>query len=194
MNSVRWLLVTWLFMPGMAAAHGGFGQGTPFYSGMLHVLLGVQFVLPLVAVALLASQRGEGVMPKAQLALAGAVGLGAVLALSGLELGVLTQANRVLTIIVGVLVALGLGLSERVVLLLLTAVGAFCGYELLSLDAPDSAVVWFVGGVMAGAMIVQGGVAILAVAARAEWARVAVRVVGSWVGATALIYLGFAVT
>lgn len=191
--SMRWLLAGLLFLPGIAAAHGGFGQGTPFYSGMLHVLLGVQFVLPLVAVALLASQRGEGTMPRAQLVLGAAVGVGAVIGLTGLDLGLVTQANRVLAIVAGVLVALGLGLSERTVLALLAAVGMFCGYELLRLDAPDSAVVWFVGGVMGGAMIVQGAVAILAVAARAEWARVGVRVVGSWVGATGLIYLGFAV-
>ncbi|MCB1735130.1 MAG: HupE/UreJ family protein [Gammaproteobacteria bacterium] len=180
----------WL-APGVALAHGGFGQGTPFFSGVMHVLMSVSVLLPLIAVGLLASQQGRIVLPRAQVLLPGSMALGAGLALSGVDSSVLIVVGQLAVIVVGVLVAVAASLHVRLVMALIALVGALCGYALMRADAPDSAVVWFVAGTMLGTMIVQGGAAMLALSARADWARIGVRVAGSWIAAIEVIYLGF---
>ncbi|MCB1737012.1 MAG: HupE/UreJ family protein [Gammaproteobacteria bacterium] len=184
-------VITLLLAPSLAFAHGGFGQGTPFFSGVMHVLLSIPVLLPLIASGLFASQRGRGMVSKAQLVLPMLIALGAALALSGVDWGWLITANLVAVIVLAVLVATAVSLTDRGVLTVIGLVGALAGYALLRSDMPDDAVVWFVTGAMLGAMIVQGGVAILALLARAEWARIGVRVVGSWIAAIGVIYLGF---
>ena len=139
----------WL-APGVALAHGGFGQGTPFFSGVMHVLMSVSVLLPLIAVGLLASQQGRIVLPRAQVLLPGSMALGAGLALSGVDSSVLIVVGQLAVIVVGVLVAVAASLHVRLVMALIALVGALCGYALMRADAPDSAVVWFVAGTMLG--------------------------------------------
>lgn len=184
-------VITLLLAPSLAFAHGGFGQGTPFFSGVMHVLLSIPVLLSLIASGLFASQRGRGMVSKAQLVLPVSMALGAALALSGIDWGWLITAKLVAVIVLAVLVAATVSLSDLGVLTVIGLVGALAGYALLRSDMPDDAVVWFVAGAMLGAMIVQGGVAIVALLARAEWARIGVRVVGSWIAAIGMIYLSF---
>ncbi len=174
-----------LLLPRPAAAHlvqSGLGG---FYDGLLHPLVSLGELLPLLALALWAGLRGAGharwlvlAVPLAWLAgygLAGpAPGRAALLAMgaAGVLLGLLAAADvrapRPVLLAVGALVGLAHGL-------LLGAEGG-------GLGALGSALT--VGCLLA---ILSGEVAAL----RAEWTRVAARVLASWTAAVGLLQVGW---
>ena len=174
-----------LLLPRPAAAHlvqSGLGG---FYDGLLHPLVSVGELLPLLALALWSGLRGAGharwlvlAVPLAWLAgygLSGpAPGRAALLAAggAGVLLGLLAAADarvpRPMLLAVGILV----GLTH----------GAVLGAESSGLGAVGSALT--VGCLLA---ILGGEVAAL----RAEWTRVAARVLASWTAAVGLLQVGW---
>jgi hypothetical protein len=185
-------LVVWATCPGRACAHlvnSGLG---PFYDGVAHLFVTPEDVLLVVAVALLAGLGGKRpgrtvlfVLPAAWLA--GAVagrltalsdGLPVLSAALLIALGGLVAADRRLPPVFIAGFALLCGLVH----------GGFNGAALATAGSGGLEVVGIVGAVFAVVALVAGQV----VSLRVAWARVAVRVLGSWVAAIGLLMLGWA--
>ncbi len=184
------LLVTAL--PATAEAHLNVTGMGPVYDGVAHFFMSPEDLVPVLAFALLAGLRGASygrralfVLPAAWL-LGGLVGLpesatngSAVLsAVWFLLLGGLLAADVQFPLLLGTLLAAVLGLDKGYLN------GAGMGH-------PETAVVALVGLVSAVFVMIAVASAFV-VTLRAEWARIAVRVVGSWVAASGLLMLGWA--
>ena len=166
----------------------GFGA---FYDGLAHVALTPSDVLVVVALALLAGQRGAGAARWALLALP-------VAWMAGGALGALRPLDSSLPVLTtltfcsaGALVAFNSKLSVGAVATLSVIAGLLHGYVTGATMAP--------GG--AGALAVAGSVtavfglfAILAAQVTTidvAWGRIALRVAGSWVAAAGLLMMGW---
>jgi hydrogenase/urease accessory protein HupE len=163
----------------------------PVYDGLSHFALTPEDLVPALALALLAGLRGAThgrrvlfVLPAAWL-LGGILGL----AMSGRVSPVLTAISFVL---LGGLVAadvrLPLGSTTVLAALLGVVHGHLNGAALVS---PGPGVPGLVG-VVAAVFALVALAASLVVPLRAAWARVAVRVAGSWIAAIGLLLLGWA--
>jgi hydrogenase/urease accessory protein HupE len=182
----------WASSPGQARAHlvnSGLG---PFYDGIAHLLVTPEDVLVVVAVALLAGLGGRRcgravllVLPAAWLAgvVAGrltelAAGLPVLSAALLIALGVLVAADRRLPVALVAGFAMTCGLTH----------GCFNGAALVPLNGGSLAALGIVCAVFVVVALVAGQV----VSLRADWARVVVRVLGSWIGAIGMLMLGWA--
>ncbi|HEY6256375.1 MAG TPA: HupE/UreJ family protein [Xanthobacteraceae bacterium] len=176
-----------------AQAHlmnSGFG---PFYDGLAHPLLSPEDLLPAVAMTLLAGLGGarQGRFVLATLPLAWLAGMAA-----GWALGLPTAPawlTAVVTALLGALVAGDLRLPLEVMVALAAAIGALHGYDNgHDLAATTGALVGIIGiacSLFAIVSLLAGQVAVL----KAQWARLAVRISGSWIGAVGLLMLGWSV-
>jgi hydrogenase/urease accessory protein HupE len=187
-----WLLLVLVGAPGQVRAHlvnTGFG---PFYDGIAHVLATPEDLLLIVALTLLAGLHGApcgravlGALPVAWLA--GALA-GRMTGLA-VDMPVLSAA---MLIAVGVLVAADLRLSLLWVtgLALICGVvhGYFNGTVLARARVGGLAVFGIASAVFVVVSLLAGQVTVL----RAPWARVVVRVAGSWLTAIGLLMLGWA--
>jgi urease accessory protein len=191
-NCMLATLIVWPSFPGNANAHlvnSGLG---PFYDGIAHLFVTPQDVLAVLALALLAGLGGKPngravlfVLPAAWLAgaLAGRMNI--------LPPGVLV-VNAALLIALGILVAvdrrLSLALVAGAALTCGLVNGCFNGAELAGAGSSGMAAAGIVFGVFVIVALVAGQVATL----EKEWARIMVRVAGSWIGAIGLLMLGWA--
>jgi hydrogenase/urease accessory protein HupE len=180
-----------------AQAHlmnSGFG---PFYDGLAHPLLSPEDLLPAVAMTLLAGLGGAragrfvlAILPSAWL-----VGMlaGAGLAASGAigPSGAPAWLIAVVTALMGALVAADLRLPLAVVIAIAAALGALHGYDNgRDLAATTGALVAILGiacSLFAIVSLLAGQVAVV----QAQWARLAVRISGSWIAAVGLLMLGW---
>jgi urease accessory protein len=174
-----------------AQAHlmnSGFG---PFYDGLAHPLLSPEDLLPAVAMTLLAGLGGAragrfvlAILPAAWLA--GMVAGWAI----GLP-GAPAWLIAVVTALLGALVAADLRLPLAVVIVVAAALGALLGYDNgRDLAATTGALVAILGiacSLFAIVSLLAGQVAVL----QAHWARLAVRISGSWIAAIGLLMLGW---
>ncbi len=163
----------------------------PVYDGVAHLALSPADLALLVVVTLLAAMRGArpgrwllALLPSAWLA-------GGVL---GLTLPVnpsLDWAIGLAFLLAGGLVAADRNLPLPVVSGLVTILGAFHGFLTgAALTAAPSAGLELTGEWVALIVIVTL-VAGLVVSLKAFWARIVVRVVGSWIAATGLLLIGW---
>lgn len=178
--------------PAEAAAHlvnSGLG---PFYDGALHLLSSPGDLLGLTAAALLAGLRGKKAgritvvtLPAVWLAL-GLAGLGAGTAVE------LPWLSVLLLVVLGALVALDpRWLGYRSVALLAALFAAVQGFsDGASLAAAGAGLVPLSGGVVTVGIIALITTALVAPIERV-WARIAVRVAGSWVAAVGMLMLGW---
>ena len=181
-----------VLVPRPAAAHlvtTGLG---PVYDGISHVVMSPDDLVPIIALALLAGLNGPA---------AGRSALFAVTAawLAGGLFGILIPTAAVLPastattsfLLLGGLTALDRRLSPRVVATLAVAIGLLHGWlNGVSIAAGQRESIGLVGIASATFAIVAMTSASV-VALRAPWARLAVRVVGSWVAAIGLLMLGW---
>ena len=174
-----------------AQAHlmnSGFG---PFYDGLAHPLLSPEDLLPAVAMTLLAGLGGAraGRFVLAILPAAWLVGMVAGWAI-GLP-GAPAWLTAVVTALMGALVAADLRLPLAVVIAVAAALGALHGYDNgHDLAASTGALVAIPGiacSLFAIVSLLAGQVAVL----QAQWARLAVRISGSWIAAIGLLMLGW---
>ena len=192
--NLSWLAITvTLALAPSAQAHlmnTGFG---PFYDGLTHLFVTPEDLLPVIALALLAGLRGPHfgrwvlfVLPVAWLVGSTAsVWLAPQLTLPGLDiiltigLGALLAADRPLPFAFVVGLAILLGLVR----------GILNGSELAK--SPSSGEMVAVG-VTVGLFVLVSLLAGQAASVRVRWARVAVRIAGSWIAAIGLLMLGWA--
>ena len=185
-------LALWLLLiPENLSAHlvnSGIG---PFYDGVSHFALSVEDILPALALALLAGQRGARAGRLALFLLPGAWlagGLAGLVHPSSVSSAALTTVSF---LVLGGLVALDARLTPGGVAGLACAVGLVHGY--LNGSAMAAARLGGLGlaGIVATLFVVVALASALVVALRRPWTRVAVRVAGSWIAAIGLLLLGW---
>jgi len=190
-GSLAALAAVMLALPGTAQAHlvsSGLG---PFYDGALHLLLSPGDLAGLLAIALLAGLRGARAgrftvitLPAAWL-LAGLLGLGLPALPDPRWLDIVSL------LVPGLLVAADARLSPVALAALAAAYGLlhglFNGAALAAIGAGTSALL----GIVLTALVLTLLVAAAVTPLRVLWARVAIRIAGSWVAAVGLLMLGW---
>jgi urease accessory protein len=187
-------LLIWASCPGRASAHlvnSGFG---PFYDGVVHLFVTPEDILVVVAVALLAGLGGKkyGRAVLFLLPLAWLVG-GVAGRMTHLAAG-LSMLSAVLLIASGALVVVASDrwLSMRVVAAFALTIGLVHGFFNGAALAGANSGSLAVGGIVCAAFVVVALLAGQVASLQKEWARIMVRVAGSWIGAIGLLMLGWA--
>ncbi len=177
--------------PSHAEAHlNSTGLG-PVYDGLLHFLQSPEDLLPVLALALLAGQRGADYGRRAMFVLPVAWFLGG---LAGLvtKSSSSTALTCISFLLLGGLLAANARISLRATTLLAVLVGLFHGYLNGSgMGQPATGALALLGLVFAVFVLVAIAAAFV-VRLRQQWMRIAVRVVGSWIAASGLLMLGWA--
>jgi hydrogenase/urease accessory protein HupE len=201
MNSVRksqlplyaFFAFTLLMWTVPAEAHlNSTGMG-PFYDGLMHFLMSPEDIIPVLALALLAGLRGANYGRRALFVLPTAWLLGALAGLSALSAAPHPFIGAAWFLLLGGLVAADARLSLRVTTALAALLGLYHGYlNGAGLGQSLSVMVTLVGLVFA-IFVLVALIAAFVVRLHASWARIAVRVGGSWIAASGLLMLGWAV-
>ena len=168
------------------------GMG-PFYDGLAHFLMSAEDVLPVLALALLAGLRGAAFGRRTLFVLPTAWLFGGLFGLTAAA----TQSNAVLSatwlLVVGALLAANAKLSLRTMTALAALIGVYHGYlNRTGMGEPETAVIALFGLVFAIFVLIALAAAFV-VRLRAQWARIGVRVAGSWIAASGLLMLGWSV-
>ena len=167
----------------------GFGG---FYDGVAHVALTAADLLVVLALALLAGQRGTQAARWSLFALPAAwfvAGMaGAMQGNPATTLPVLTTLSFG---VAGALAALGARLPPAAVAAYAAVAGGAHGYVNGATLAPGGAGVLALAGAAAAVFCVLALTSAQVAVLRPGWTRIAVRVAGSWLGAAALLMLGW---
>jgi urease accessory protein len=163
----------------------------PVYDGIFHLLLSPEDLIPLVALALLCGQRGAPYARRTLWVVPLAWFAGGV---TGMFAGPthLTAFSGVSFLLLGGLVAL----NAQVPLALLTALAALFGFFHGYLNGAGinrfADGTYVLSGLAAAVCVVVAVFASLVIPLRRPWTRIAVRVAGSWIAASGLLLLGWA--
>lgn len=164
----------------------------PVYDGIGHFLLSPDDLLPAVALALFAGLRGPRPGRLALFALPAAWllgGLAGQLASSPPHFP-LTPFSF---LVVGILVAADARLAPALVAALAIALGLLHGFlNGVAISEAGASVPLEVTGIMAMLFVLVALVAAFVISLRPPWARIVVRIAGSWIAATGLLLLGWA--
>jgi urease accessory protein len=179
--------------PVSAEAHlNSTGMG-PVYDGLMHFLTSPEDVAPVLALALLAGLRGAEYGRRAMFVLPAAWLLGGLV-------GTLVSAARGSAVLsalwvlcLGGLLAADARLSLGGVTVLAVLLGLSHGYLNGSGMGQLGVAVPAFLGLASAVFILVALAAALPVPLRAQWARIVVRVAGSWIAASGLLMLGWAV-
>ena len=114
-------------LPKGALAHGNLAVGD-FYSGLLQPIFHFDSLLPIVAVALWATQLGTAEIWRLPVVFMGAVLAGSVVATLGIQVGAVVWAPRVAMLVLGLLVATRFKVPPLPALALGLVVGLADGY------------------------------------------------------------------
>ena len=168
------------------------GMG-PIYDGLMHFLTSPEDLVPALALALLAGLRGATYGRRALFALPAAWLSGSLLGLAAAA----TNGSAILSsfwfLLMGGLVAADAKLSLRATTALAALLGVVHGYlNGTGMGHSVSAALAVLGLVVAVFVLVALAAAFV-VQLRAHWTRIAVRVAGSWIAASGLLLLGWAV-
>jgi hydrogenase/urease accessory protein HupE len=182
-----------LLLPAIARAHlTDTGLG-PVYDGIAHLLLSFDDLLPVVALALLAGLNGARagrlvlfVLPVAWLA-GGIAGVSA----GGAAAPPIVASRALLAL--GVLTAASARLGPSLVVVLTVALGLIHGWLNGAAIAAGGREATGLLGIAGTIFVVVALASAAVVSLRRPWARIAVRVIGSWIAAVGLLMLGWGV-
>lgn len=178
--------------PGSAAAHlNSTGLG-PLYDGAAHFVTSPGDLLSALSLALLAGLRGSESGKAALFSLPSAWLLAALAGATRPALDEPALAPALWLIALGGLLALDAKLSPRAVAALAAALGLYHGFlngTGLGWSAPTLGAL---AGLAAAVFALCALASALVVALRTAWTRIAVRVAGSWIAASGLLWLGWA--
>lgn len=174
-------------LPELAAAHGGLPGGGGFYSGAAHPFLAIEQFMGLLALGLLLGGGAGSRLPLLFLAATLCAGLAAGLGYSGAEPLMLGLA-----LVLGGLLAVGQPVPVWGMSLAAVLTGWIVGTD-TDVPAPAStslaeSVAPF-AGVVVGVFLIVLNAAALSSAAKGPAAGIALRIVGSWIAAIALMVL-----
>lgn len=177
----------------VACAHVASAQAGAFYAGLLHPLTALEHVLPMLALGLLAGQRGLSEGQGVLLAFVVALAAGAGLAPPGAAPGWIPPLNVGSLVVIGGLVAAAWRLPAALLYALALGFGATHGHANGAALPPDLSPPIFAIGLVAAALLTTGyGLVVADALSRLKpaWPRIAVRVAGSWVAAVGILVLG----
>ena len=163
----------------------------PVYDGLVHFVLSPEDLVPALALAALAGLRGAAHGRRVLFTLPTAWLLGGLLGLS-IGVGVSPLAPVASFLLLGGLVATDARLPLAATSALALLLGLFHGYlNGIAMARPGLGALGVIGIVVC-VFTLTALVTSLVVPLRAVWARVAVRVAGSWIAAVGLLLLGWA--
>ena len=178
---------------GPADAHlNATGMG-PIYDGLMHFVTSPEDLVPALALALLAGLRGAPYGRRAMFTLPVAWLLGSLFGLSAALVNVGTLWASLWFLLLGGLVVADVQLSPRSMTALAALLGLVHGYVNgtgMGLSAPSIVAAL---GLASAVFVLVVLIAALVVQLRAHWARIAVRVGGSWIAASGLLKLGWSI-
>ncbi len=167
------------------------GMG-PVYDGMAHFFLNPEALVPVLALALLVGLCGASYGRRALFVLPSAWFLGGLIGLPESAANGSAIISALWFLVLGGLLAAGIRLSLVVTTVLAAVLGLYSGYlSGAGLGEPLVAPVALLG-LVSSVFLVTALVASFVVTLRANWARIAVRVAGSWIAASGLLMLGWA--
>ena len=168
------------------------GMG-PFYDGLMHFLMSPEDIVPVLALALLAGLRGANYGRRALFTLPVAWLLGGLAGLSAMSAKPHPFLAATWFLLLGGLLAADAKVSLRMTTALASLLGLYHGYmNGIGMGQLDTAAVALLGLGFA-VFVLLALAAAFVVRLRAPWARIAVRVAGSWIAASGLLMLGWAV-
>ncbi len=162
----------------------------PFYDGLLHLFETPQDVLAITALALFAGLRGAAHGRLVFFLLPGAWCLGGVIGLAR-PIPIEAAAGTASLLLCGLLVATDARLPLAATALVAAIVGLVHGLENGAAISAGRTGALGLAGIVAAIFVVTALAAALVVSLRAPWARVAVRVAGSWIVAIGLLLVGW---
>ncbi len=184
-------VVSILLWPSFAAAHlvtTGLG---PVYDGIGHLVLTPEDLIPVLAVALYAGLRGAALGRRALFVLP-------LTWFAGGLLGVTIEGLPTLPIpaisfmLIGVLVAADLNLSQKLFTVVIVWVGFVHGI-LNGVALKEGPGVLGLVGILVALFVIVALVSAFIVSFKKPWARIMVRVAGSWVAAIGMLMFGWVV-
>lgn len=194
--STRCAVAALVLAPAYAHAHLTTTGLGPVYDGIVHLFLSVDDLLPVFAMALLAGLNGPTSARWAAFALPTAWFAGGMAGfhagLTGLPTGITSPWLPLLAL--GLLVATDLKLKPSVVATLAVVLGLLHGSsngaDIATIGREASGLV----GIVAVVFVVSALVSAAVISLRVPWARIVVRVAGSWTAATGLLLLGWSLS
>jgi hydrogenase/urease accessory protein HupE len=178
-------------VPSPAEAHlNSTGMG-PVYDGLLHFLMSPEDLIPALALALLAGLRGAAYGRRAAFTLPAAWLLGSLFGLTAAARTGSPVLSSFWFLLLGGLVIADARLSLCAMTALTALLGLVHGYlNGTGMGLSGFAVVALLG-LCSGVFVLVVLAAAFVVHLRAYWARIAVRVAGSWIVASGLLMLGW---
>jgi hydrogenase/urease accessory protein HupE len=180
-----------LLLPAVAHAHlTDTGLG-PIYDGIAHLLVSFEDLLPVIAIALLAGLNGPraGRWMLFALPLVWLLGgmAGALVSATPLQAGPAALS----LLVIGAMTAADFRLAPAAVTALALALGLAHGWQNGAALAAAGLKGTGLVGTSAAVFVVAALTAALVVTLQRPWTRIAVRVAGSWIGASGLLLLGW---
>ena len=178
-----------LFYPSYASAHlvtTGLG---PVYDGIGHLVMTPEDLVPVMAVALFAGLRGAAPGRRALFILPLAWFAGGILGVVIEDLPTFPAAG-ISFVVLGVLVAADLKLSPKWFTAIVIVVGLVHGV-LNGVALKEGAGILGLIGIMASLFVILAIVSAFIVSLKKPWARIVVRVAGSWVAAIGMLMFGW---
>jgi len=165
----------------------------PFYDGLIHFLMSPEDIVPVLALALLGGLRGARYGRRALFILPVAWLLGGLAGLSAMTAKPHPFVAAAWFLLLGGLLAADARVSLRMTTALAALLGIYHGYlNGTGMGQFDTAAVAILGLAFAVFVLIALTAAFV-VWLSAHWARIAVRVAGSWIAASGLLMLGWAV-
>lgn len=181
-----------LLVPGQVQAHAALAGGNNFYAGLLHPISAFEYVVPLLALGLLAGQQEEQLRVLVPFVCTAAVVVGTTLLRWLPNLPWVGHAVAAMALLMGIVVAAAWKPPKLWPLAFGVALGLGLGY-LHGLEmAPGIRPHLFVGGVAVSIVLSLLYCSEIVHRLRRVWAQIGVRVVGSWVVAISALMLGLA--
>jgi hydrogenase/urease accessory protein HupE len=178
---------------GPARAHlNSTGMG-PIYDGSTHFLLSPEDLVPVLALALLSGQRGAPFGRRTLFVLPAAWLLGGLVGLSTGAANASLIGSALWLLLLGGLLAADVRLSLLATTALALALGLYGGFLNAAGMGPAGSATLSLLGLSLSIFVVVALTAALVVPLRAHWARIAVRVAGSWIAASGILLFGWAV-
>lgn len=178
---------------GPAHAHLNTTGVGPLYDGLMHFLTSPEDLVPALGLALLAGLRGAPSARRTLFTLPTAWLLGSLAGLTAAAANAGTLAAACWFVLLGGLVVADAKLSLRSMTVLGALVGLVHGYLNGSGMGLSAAAFVALLGLTTAVFILVAVVTALVVPLSAYWARVAVRVAGSWIAASGLLMIGWSV-
>jgi hydrogenase/urease accessory protein HupE len=189
--AVATLAASLLVLPRLAEAHlvtSGLG---PYYDGALHLLMSPSDLLGLIAVALLAGRQGAGAGRLTVFTLSVAWWIAGLVGLGLPNIPDLAAVGTVSFLIMGLLVAADVKLPPVGIAAIAAAYGLLHGLMNGTALAAAGAELSTLNGIVLAVLCLAVLTASAVVPLTAPWARVAVRVAGSWIAAVGMLMIGW---